>query len=112
VTPVEKIGWLRDLEPDLSTPETIVEQELSEHRGDEEFIKDIHDQWVRVNRALVISQEGDASTWLLDPGTQNEDGEWAAGRWSSWNPAMDWVADSFEGLFRDEFETYLELRQR
>ncbi|GHH80289.1 hypothetical protein GCM10018793_35130 [Streptomyces sulfonofaciens] len=37
-----------------------------------------------VNRALLVSREGDAQYWLLDPGTVSPDGEWAACTWSSW----------------------------
>jgi hypothetical protein len=98
VPPVEKLGWLTEVDPHLAS--------LAGEDDDNDY-----DQTTRVRRSLAVSLWGDASMWLLDPGTVNSSGEWAGGRWSSWNPAMRWIADSFEGLFRDEYETYLRLRK-
>ena len=52
--------------------------------------------------SLVVSGEAEASWWLLDPGDVDDRGEWRAGRWSSWNPGMEWLARDFFGLFQHE----------
>ena len=74
---------------------------LNEYRDEQGF---------RVMRCLAITSEGDASTWLLDPETRSSEGEWAGGRWSSWNPAMEWIAPSFAELVQAEYATFLSLR--
>ena len=109
VLPVEKIGWLSEVEPDLYEISVGVEAQFgSDPKVDlREFA---YEGGTRVKRSLVISLWGDASTWLLDPETVNGKGEWAGGRYSSWNPGMEWIANSFEELFRAEYKTYLRLR--
>jgi len=109
VLPLEKLGWIADLETNLW--ENAVSLEKHEANDERAHVRKwAYQGGTRVIRSLVIAQDGHASTWLLDPGTVNDKGEWAGGRWSSWNPGMEWIADSFEGLFRDEYETYLRLR--
>ena len=49
-----------------------------------------------------MSGKADASWWLLDPGGVDGRGEWRAGRWSSWNPGILWIAEDFFGLFENE----------
>lgn len=112
VLPLEKIGWLPETDPVLyqviggnESPTEVAPEDDPQEEDENDY-----EQTTRVKRSLVLSTQGDASTWLLDPGTINDQGEWASGRWSAWNPAMDWIADSFEGLFQDEYETYLRLR--
>jgi hypothetical protein len=85
VRSVEQIGWMRDAVPFLY--EVLFEEDPVSAR------------------CLVVSGESDASWWLLDPGDVDQRGEWRAGRWSSWNPAMRWVAADFFGLFEDEVST-------
>ena len=88
VLPVEKIGWCRDLEPNLYEIGLSVEQQF----GGEPQVhlrEFAFEGGTQVKRSLVVTQNGDASTWLLDPGTVNDKGEWAGGRWSSWNPGME-----------------------
>ena len=110
VLPLEKLGWIADLEPDLW--EMAVRLEENEAHNERADLREwAYEDGTRVKRSLVIAQNGDASTWLLDPGTVNSRGDWAGGRWSSWNPGMEWIAGSFEGLFRDEYETFLRLRE-
>lgn len=82
---VEHIGWLCDVVPFLH--EIVAEDDPA------------------VGRSLVVSIESDASWWLLDPGDVDERGEWRAGRWSSWNPGMNWLAKDFFGLFESEVST-------
>jgi len=82
VRSVEQLGRLRDVEPDLY--EQVFEDDAA------------------VARSLVVSGKADASWWLLDPGDVNGRGEWRAGRWSSWNPGMVWIAEDFFGLFESE----------
>ena len=121
VLPLEKLGWIADLAPRLWEGAVDLEDYYAheEHMSLPEMNYIIQNgqrlpetgygQGTSVKRSLVIAQDGDASTWLLDPGTINDKGEWAGGRWSNWNPGMEWISDSFEGLFRDEYETYLRL---
>lgn len=82
VRSVEQLGWLRDVEPHLY--DLVCEDDAP------------------VARSLVVSGEADASWWLLDPGNVDGRGEWRAGRWSSWNPGMAWIAQDFFGLFENE----------
>ncbi|MCA9069758.1 MAG: SMI1/KNR4 family protein [Planctomycetaceae bacterium] len=112
ILPVGEVGWLPETVPHLFK----IAQDVEETKGP--FEKDPggrrlrdhrNEQGTRVKRSLVITSEGDASHWLLDPETINTKGEWAGGRWSSWNPAMSWNADSFADLVRDEYETFLKL---
>ncbi len=134
VLPVEKIGWIADLADSLykgavaleeyyahdrhaNLSETTYGQDTGAERGyvfvSGQRLPEIgFGQGTPVKRSLVIAQDGDASTWLLDPGTVNDKGEWAGGRWSNWNPGMEWIADSFEELFRDEYDTYLRLNAK
>lgn len=113
ILPVEEIGWLRQRVPDLYRLAQQTENTQGPFKDDPEDqrLKDYRfEQGTRVKRSLVLTSEGDASTWLLDPRTRNDDGEWAGGRWSSWNPAMEWSAESFSQLVKQEFETYRKLR--
>ena len=82
VRSVDQVGWLRDVEPHLY--DLVCEDEPA------------------VGRSLVVSGEADASWWLLDPGDLDGRGEWRAGRWSSWNPGMEWLAKDVFGLFQHE----------
>jgi hypothetical protein len=81
VRPVEQIGWMRDVEPELY--DILFEDDPASARS------------------LVVSGEADASWWLLDPGDVDGRGEWRAGRWSSWHPGMRWIAADFFGLFEN-----------
>lgn len=111
VLPLEKLGWIADLEANLWEMAVSTEEENAHHeRAD--LREYAYEDGTRVKRSLVIAQDGDASTWLLDPLTVSTKGEWSGGRWSSWNPGMEWLTESFEQLFRDEYETYLRLRAR
>jgi hypothetical protein len=85
VRSVEQLGWLRDVDPHL--------YEMHEEDDPE------------VARCLVVSLEGDASWWLLDPADTDDCCDWRAGRWSSWNPGMRWIAEDFFGLFENEVAT-------
>ncbi len=109
VPPVEKVGWLSESNFNLYEIGLGVEAQYgSDPRPDlREFA---YEGGTRVKRSLAVSVWGDASTWLLDPLTVSAKGEWSGGRWSSWNLGMEWIAESFEQLFRDEYETYLRLR--
>lgn len=109
VLPLEKLGWIADLETDMWEMAVSLEEQNA-HYERVDLREWAYEEGTRVKRSLVIAQDGDASTWLLDPLTVSAKGEWSGGRWSSWNPGMEWVAGSFEQLFRDEYETYLRLR--
>jgi len=89
---VEQIGWLRDVEPHLYELHVEIDPAVA--------------------RCLVVSGEADASWWLLDPGQLDARGEWRAGRWSSWNPGMQWIAADFFGLFENELALSEQLLQR
>ncbi|WP_436532837.1 SMI1/KNR4 family protein [Actinoplanes sp. HUAS TT8] len=86
-----EVGWLRDVEPDMCHDE--------------------HDEETRiVARSLLISGDGDAQYWLLDPGDVNADGEWAAYVWASWYPGLGDRLESFEALVDGERDSYERLR--
>jgi hypothetical protein len=71
-----------------------------------------YEQGVRVRRSLVLNRFGDDAYWMLDPQTRTVDGEWAGGRCSSWEPGMNWCAESFADLMIQERKTFLEIRER
>jgi hypothetical protein len=92
VRPVEQIGWMRAVVPRLY--EVNLEFDLP------------------VARCLVVSGDGDASWWLLDPGQVDARGEWRTGRWTSCKPGMSWLASDFFGLFEHELASSEQLLQR
>ena len=113
VLPVERIGWLKDRDPHLYQLACQTEATKGPFKRDPDGSRlraYVLEQGTRVKRSLAISSWGDAAIWLLDPGEQPHDGEWPAGRWASWSPAMEWQADSFEGLMRRELEGFVRLR--
>ena len=115
VLPVEQLGWLRDREPQLYQLACKTEATPGPFRKDPDGsrLREFrHEQGTRVMRTLAITSPGDAAWWLLDPETVSETGEWAAGRWAAWQPAMEWSAKSFADLMQQEFETFLRLKSR
>jgi hypothetical protein len=115
VLPVEKIGWLRDRDPDLYRIACEAEDDPGPFKrdpGDERLRYYRDEQGTRVKRSLIITSVGDAARWLLDPGAEVHGGEWPGGRWAGWNPAMQWTAKSFADLMRQEFESFLALRDQ
>lgn len=109
VPSVEKVAWVSESVPYLY--EIGVGVELQFGSDPQVNIREFaYEGGTQMKRSLAVSTEGGASTWLLDPETVSGKGEWEGGRYSSWNPGMEWIADSFEGLFRDEYETYIRLR--
>jgi hypothetical protein len=112
ILPVARIGWLRYLIPHLYGLAVRAEQiagPFKEDLDNRRLTAYRLEQGTRVKRSLVLSLEGDASIWLLDPGTLNCAGEWAGGTWASWNPAMEWLAESFAGLMEDELNSFRKL---
>ena len=114
VLPVERIGWLKDLHPDLYE----IGFKNEERREGRPFKDDADgarleryclEQGTMVKRSLAISSWGDAAVWLLDPGDRPKEGEWRGGCWASWNPAMEWTAESFAGLMQRELELNRDL---
>jgi len=109
VLPVERLAWLRDFDPHLfriaceNAPEPeAVHGEWSQYSVE---------QGTMVKRSLAVSDKGDAAIWLLDPGEPGSTGEWRGGCWASWNPGMEWTADSFAELMRNEFKSMRELQE-
>jgi hypothetical protein len=113
ILPIERVGWLKDVIPDLWTPPEHAE-EAFEKETDLAGRFNLYTQYVRVNRSIVVAEEGDSAHLLMDPYVQfsydDKHDEWAGGTWASWNPAMDWTSRSFEELFKEEFESYVRLR--
>jgi hypothetical protein len=110
--PVEKIGWLVDREPHLYELVLQAESEPGPFKDDpgDQRLKEYRDEeGTRVKRSLVISSRGDAATWLLDPGAEPHDGEWPAGCWAAWHPAMSWQAPNFAELMARELRMLREL---
>lgn len=112
ILPVEKIDWLQAIRPHLY--EIAIETENHSPNGEvSDWLLDYrYEQGTKVKISLAISSEGDAAIWLLDPGDKDRNGEWAAGRWASWNPAMEWTATSFEKLMLQEFEFLIARESR
>lgn len=111
ILPVEEIDWLQVCDDDLFEIALNAENNNGEGWTNPEGLADYrYEQGTRVKRSLVISSWGDAAVWLLDPGEKDARGEWSAGRWASWNPAMDWLTASFSELMQQEFESFLEFR--
>jgi cell wall assembly regulator SMI1 len=111
--PVQSIDWVRVREPWLYDSACDAEATAGPWADDPNGLRlqtYRYDQGTQVKRSLVVTSDGDASTWLLDPETLSTTGEWAAGRWSSWNPAMEWISDSFLALVRTEYSDFLRLR--
>lgn len=113
ILPVEKIDWLQVIKPHLYEIAIRAENRSSDSDAEDWLLDYRYEQGTKVKRSLAISSEGDAAIWLLDPEDKDTNGEWAAGRWASWNPAMEWTATSFEGLMLQEFEFLIsrELRE-
>ena len=105
VPSIHELMWLRDFDAHLfgladqisTTCPEFVDDPNGTRRAEH-----CYEQGVAVARSLAVSCDGDASIWLLDPGELDLSGEWRAGRWSSWNPGMSWIATSFYELFEDE----------
>lgn len=115
VLTVETIGWIRELEPHLYELADKAESEPGpwpDDPGSLRLNEYRYEQGTRVKRALVISSEGDAATWLLDPGPEPHSAEWTGGTWATWNPAMDWTANSFAELMANQLAIFRDLRHR
>ena len=113
VLPIEKIGWLADLNPHLHRLASKNAAKVGPFKRDPDGTRlrqFVLDDGTRVMRSLAISSWGDASIWLLDPGEPPCDEEWRAGRWSSWNPGMSWYARCFADLMQAELESFIRLR--
>jgi lectin domain-containing protein/SMI1/KNR4 family protein SUKH-1 len=89
---IDEIDWFRTAEP-----------RTCEILGDDEYLGPI------LKRALLISKEGDAQYWFLDPGDVSPDGEWAAYTWSSWGFLSERFP-SFAALVADERQSMEQLR--
>ncbi|MDP9612067.1 SMI1/KNR4 family protein [Streptomyces demainii] len=85
----ETVGWLRETDPETWS----VIRGGAAGAGDDTAFMD---------RALLVSEEGDAQHWLLDPADVSEDGEWAAYIWASWYPALGDRHASFAALVAEE----------
>ncbi|WP_051885702.1 SMI1/KNR4 family protein [Streptomyces hygroscopicus] len=85
----ETVGWLRETDPETWS----VIRGGADGSGDDTAFMD---------RALLVSEEGDAQHWLLDPADVSEDGEWAAYIWASWYPALGDRHASFAALVAEE----------
>jgi hypothetical protein len=113
VLPVEGLAWLRDRDPhlyELACKAEAAPGPFKKDPGGSRLREYRREQGTRVKRALVVTSVGDSARWLLDPGSEAHSGEWPGGRWASWNPAMDWTAESFADLMWHEFENLLRLR--
>jgi hypothetical protein len=115
VLPVEKIGWLRDRDRDLYQIANEAEAMAGPFKEDPDGTRlreYRHEQGTRVKRALIVTSVGDSSRWLLDPGDEPHQQEWPGGRWASFNPGMNWTANSFADLMQREFQGFLQLRDQ
>ncbi|WP_430785241.1 SMI1/KNR4 family protein [Actinoplanes sp. G11-F43] len=90
----ETAGWLRDVDAEMAE---LLEEDEVEGLGE---------------RALLVSGDGDAQYWLLDPGDVSADGEWAAYVWASWYPGLGERHDSFAALVDDQRASFESLSGR
>jgi hypothetical protein len=113
VLPVEKIGWLKDVKPNLYEIACDIEgrrkgRPYDDARRQQHWL----DQGTRVKRSVAISSWGDAAMWLLDPGGQAHTADWPGGSWASWGLGMDWTSESFAALMRDEMASNRYLKSK
>ena len=104
--PLERLNWLREAEPWLFEDALKVESHPGPFKKDPDgkrLAEFRFEDGTRVERSLVVTSMGDDALWMLDPGTVTGSGEWAGGRWANWDPGMNWCAESFADLVRDEF---------
>lgn len=92
----ETVDWCEKAEPFLW--DTITDYAEEEPDGPQ-----------KMERGLLISLEGDAQFWLLDPEDVSEDGEWAAYTWSSWYPGWGDRHESFAALVAAERVSFEDL---
>ncbi len=110
-------GWLHlsSFMWEMGTTSTVVWQTESDAGldcfGDDEDDDDeeLSEENAMLERALLISGQGDAQYWLLDPGDVSEDGEWAAYIWASWYPGLGKRHASFAELVRVQRATFERL---
>lgn len=98
----ENVDWFRDADP--GTWEIL--------RGDDTDDYFEQDDQDFMDRVLLVSGEGDAQYWLLDPGDVSPDGEWAAYIWASWYPGLGERHASFAALVEAERESFDEMKGR
>ncbi|MEU8825060.1 SMI1/KNR4 family protein [Streptomyces sp. NPDC048636] len=89
------VGWFTEAEPGVADSITL---------------GDYPEEDAIYRRSLLISEEGDAQYWLLDPGDVSEDGEWAAYIWASWYPGLSERHASFAELVQEERAGFEQLR--
>ncbi|MFK0172107.1 SMI1/KNR4 family protein [Streptomyces sp. NPDC090306] len=102
--PAKGVGRLRDVDPGT----------WGILRGDEDDEDDYFDQDEQdfMDRVVLVSGEGDAQYWLLDPGDVSADGEWAAYIWASWYPGLGERHASFAELVEAEWQSSADLKGR
>jgi hypothetical protein len=93
----DDVEWLRDAAPELCDA-------IGEYLEPEESSL--------IGRALLVSGDGDAQYWLLDPGDVSPDGEWAAYIWASWYPGLGDRHESFAALVNAERASFEDLSGR
>lgn len=113
ILPVEEIDWLQIRDSHLygmACKHEKIPGPFNEDPNNEGLIEYRYQQGTQVKRSLAISSWGDAAIWLLDPGEQDAQGEWAGGCWASWIPGMEWLTTSFSELMEQELECFVRLR--
>ncbi|WP_449060829.1 SMI1/KNR4 family protein [Planomonospora algeriensis] len=87
--PIEKIGWLRDLDPHLADMGSDPDEDL--RASDEDYFvygedqDTVHLRWEYVPDTLQIGEHDDG-TYLLNPHITTPDGEWEAWYLAPWLP--------------------------
>lgn len=116
LAPAERVGPVRELTPSVHEDLTMWEREdldaeLDDEDEDEEEEEDQEEyESARWNRAVQISLTGDQTWLLLDPGDVDEEGEWAAYRYSAWSGYGPQRHASFAALMRAEYQGFRDLR--
>lgn len=112
IWPVEKIDWLRNVDPELIEIWCSFDDEESVITDEEYFVYDKNQHLpfrsIYLKKCLAISGPGDATILLLNPEIKFGE-EWEAWMFAPWNLGPTRY-QSFEKLMVEEYTSYLELR--
>ena len=102
IVPVEKLNWIREVDPEFCE---LVEDSFD--LPDLEYCRE--ESETAVLRSVCLAQKGDATTLLIDPENQTENGEWIVGAWASWHPGIEWSGVGFADFMTQTLEECREL---
>ena len=112
ILPIEKIDWLKNVDPGLVEVYTVMFKDEFETTDEEYFVYGEEQQPTTFRSSyfescLAVSGYGDATILLLNPEIKFGE-EWEAWMYAPWNLGLNRY-QSFEQLMIGEFEGYLEV---